>query len=160
MTDYTNRTIHRGDVFYVTKTPSYGSETESGRPAIVVSNDINNCNSNVIEIVYLTTKYKTPLPTHVTITTTGVTSTVLCEQITSIDTSRLSDYIGRCSKEDMDAIDHALLCSLSLNQDVQKSADTMTIMARQDDDHSFAKAMIERDMYKHLYEQLLDKLTK
>ena len=154
----TNRTIHRGDVFYITKTPTYGAETEAGRPAIVVSNDVNNCNSNVMEVVYLTTKYKTPQPTHVTITTTGVTSTVLCEQITSVDISRFSDYIGRCSDEDMADIDNALRCSLALN-DSDTSEDT-TIIVRQDNDHAFAKVMIERDMYKTLYEQLLDKITK
>lgn len=155
MTGFANRSIHRGDVFYITKGPSSGSETESGRPAVVVSNDINNANSNTIEVVYLTTKYKTPLPTHVVITTTGVTSTVLCEQITSVDISRLSDYIGRVSKEDMDDIDKALMCSLSLNG---IRNDTMTIAAKQDD--NYTKIVIERDMYKTLYEQLLDKLTK
>lgn len=154
----TNRTIHRGDVFYITKTPTYGAETEAGRPAVVVSNDVNNCNSNVMEVVYLTTKYKTPQSTHVTITTTGVTSTVLCEQITSVDISRFSDYIGRCSDEDMADIDNALRHSLALND--SGTSESTTITVRQDDDHAFAKAMIERDMYKKLYEQLLDKITK
>ena len=154
----TNRTIHRGDVFYITKTPTYGAETEAGRPAVVVSNDANNCNSNVMEVVYLTTKYKTPQPTHVTITTTGVTSTVLCEQITSVDISRFSDYIGRCSDEDMADIDNALRHSLALND--SGTSESTTITVHQDSDHAFAKAIFERDMYKTLYEQLLDKITK
>lgn len=48
-----------------------GSEQHSDRPAVVVSNNKNNENSNVIEIVYMTTQPKTDLPTHVTVRSTG-----------------------------------------------------------------------------------------
>lgn len=37
----------------------------------------NNENSNVVEIVYMTTQPKTDLPTHVTVRSTGRPSTVL-----------------------------------------------------------------------------------
>ena len=36
-----------------------------GRPAVIVSNDKNNAKSNTVEVVYMTTKPKTDLPTHV-----------------------------------------------------------------------------------------------
>ena len=38
-----------------------------GRPAVIISNDIGNNAGPVLEIVYLTTQEKKPLPTHVKI---------------------------------------------------------------------------------------------
>lgn len=80
--------IKRGEMFYISRGgASYnGSEQHSDRPAVVVSNNKNNENSNVIEIVYMTTQPKTDLPTHVTVRSTGRISTVLCEQVYSVST--------------------------------------------------------------------------
>lgn len=71
--------IKRGEMFYISRGGvSYsGSEQHSDRPAVVVSNDKNNENSNVVEVVYMTTQPKTDLPTHVTVRSTGRPSTVL-----------------------------------------------------------------------------------
>ena len=75
--------IKRGEMFYISRGGvSYsGSEQYSDRPAVVVSNDKNNENSNVVEVVYMTTQPKTDLQTHVTVRSTGRPSTVLCEQV-------------------------------------------------------------------------------
>ena len=55
--------IKRGEMFYISRGGvSYsGSEQHSDRPAVVVSNDKNNENSNVVEVVYMTTQPKTDL---------------------------------------------------------------------------------------------------
>ena len=92
-----------------------GHEQQSGRPAVIVSNDKNNEHSSVLEMVYLTTAAKTSLPTHVTIRSAPRVSTVLCEQVHSVDTSRVKDYCGRCTEQELQAIDTALLISLGLN---------------------------------------------
>ena len=77
--------IKRGEMFYISRGgASYnGSEQHADRPAVVVSNNKNNENSNVVEVVYMTTQPKTDLPTHVTIRSTGRISTALCEQVYS-----------------------------------------------------------------------------
>lgn len=92
-----------------------GSEQHSDRPAVVVSNDKNNENSNVVEVVYMTTQPKTDLPTHVTVRSTGRPSTVLCEQVYSVSTERIGTYIGECSDKEMENIDIALMISLQLS---------------------------------------------
>ena len=104
----------RGDVYFVEKFRSVGSEQQAGRPAVIVSNNTNNDTSSTVEIVYLTTQKKPPMPTHVRIKTTGTPSTVLCEQVHTVDMQRLMDYCGSCTKEEMQAIDRALLVSLNL----------------------------------------------
>lgn len=105
----------RGDIYYVDAYPTVGHEQQPGRPAVIVSNDKNNEHSSVLEMVYLTTAAKTSLPTHVTICSAPRVSTVLCEQVHSIDTSRVKDFCGRCTEQELQAIDMALLISLGLN---------------------------------------------
>lgn len=109
--------IKRGEMFYISRGgASYnGSEQHSDRPAVVVSNNKNNENSNVVEVVYMTTQPKTDLPTHVTVRSTGRISTVLCEQVYSVSTERVGTYIGECTDKEMENIDIALMISLQLD---------------------------------------------
>ena len=75
----------------------------------------------MIEVVYLTTAPKTDLPTHVTIRSTGRTSTVLCEQVTSVSVDRVNNYIGQVSEQEMKNIDIALMISLAIGEDTKLS---------------------------------------
>ena len=99
--------IRRGEIFYIARGggATNGSEQFADRPAVVVSNDENNKHSGVIEVVYMTTQPKTDLPTHVTIRSTGRISTVLCEQVSSVSTERVNNYIGQVSEQEMKNID-------------------------------------------------------
>lgn len=111
----TPRKIMRGEIYYIYEKPVTGSEQRSGRPAIIVSNDICNATSQVVEVVYLTLRRKPPLPTHVIIHSGPCTnSTVLCEQITSVDVSRIGNYMCRIPEDLEEALDKALMVSLSL----------------------------------------------
>ena len=109
--------IRRGEIFYIARGggATSGSEQFADRPAVVVSNDENNKHSGVIEVVYMTTQPKTDLPTHVTIRSTGRISTVLCEQVSSVSTDRVNNYIGQVSEQEMKNIDIALMISLQLS---------------------------------------------
>ena len=59
---------------------------------------------------------KSDLPTHVKIDADGLktASTVLLEQIRTIDKSRLGQYVGRTDKDTMGKIDYALIASFGL----------------------------------------------
>ena len=108
--------IRRGEIFYIARWgATNGSEQFADRPAVVVSNDENNKHSGVIEVVYMTTQPKTDLPTHVTVRSTGRLSTVLCEQVSSVSTDRVNNYIGQVSEQEMKNIDIALMISLQLS---------------------------------------------
>ena len=71
--------------------------------------------SPVVEVVYLTCQYKKPMPTHVRIESAGKRSTVLCEQISSVDVSRLGDFKGHLTDREMAQVDVALMASLDLH---------------------------------------------
>lgn len=157
--------IMRGDIFYVEKCGSTtGSEQDAGRPAVIVSNKKNNQHSGTVEIVYCTTKPKAVLPTHCTIYTTKVASTVLCEQITTVDKKRLGDYIGTCTDEEMARIDAAICISLGFDEESKQQCNpflrekSVILTERQMTEEQLALVRCERDTYKNLYEALLNKL--
>ena len=169
--------IERGDIFYVYKNaPTYGSEQMAGRPAIIVSNDKNNQSSETVEVVYLTTQPKTPLPTHVTIRSTSRVSTALCEQITTVSIERLGDYVGKTSKAEMANLETAMLVSLDLYtgevkekvvevpvevvKEVVKEVQAPVEAELAGEISNVAAIIAERDTYKRLYEGLLDRLIK
>ncbi len=108
--------IHRGDIFWVRQDlNSVGSEIRKNRPAIIVSNDRNNTYSETVEIVYLTTAEKKPMPTHVVINTMGKQSTALCECVYTVDKARLENYYCTLTEEETKLIDEALLVSLGVS---------------------------------------------
>ena len=119
-TTKTNHIFKRGQIYYI-KNPEYsqvtGSEQTPGRPAVIISNDIGNGKSPVLEIVYLTTKEKKPMPTHtsVLVPSTGIVSTSICEQIFTVSKERAVRYLGQCTQKEMDDIDNAILVSIGLS---------------------------------------------
>lgn len=113
--------IKRGDIFYIANSKYYATdpENEAGRPAIIVSNDILNKSSSVVEVVYLTTRDKKPMPTHVGIVC-KIPSTALCETIYTVTKDRIGDFIKSCSAEEMAAIDKAMAVSLGLSVSIER----------------------------------------
>lgn len=130
--------MKRGDIFYIARGGAVtGSEQYADRPAIIVSNNECNKYSSVIEVVYITTQPKADLPTHVTIRSTGRTSIALCEQVSSISTDRVNNYIGQVTDQEMKNIDIALMISLGLNGDtnaVSQYKDTIQKQLKEIDD--------------------------
>ena len=112
--------IKRGDIFWVENEGAVGSEEGKSRSCIIVSNNMANRYSPVLEVVYVTCKEKKDLPTHVTIRRTQTQSTALCEQITTISTRRLKDKVGHLTKTEIDNIDIALAISLGIEMPAPK----------------------------------------
>lgn len=106
-------TCKRGDVLWVNFGINVGCEQNGNRPAIIVSNDVCNKVSATVTVVPLTSKKKTSLPTHVLITSSDCdelssTSLALCEQVRTIDKSRIGNKMGKISAVKMEAISTAL----------------------------------------------------
>ena len=106
--------MKRGEIYIIKRRDTVGSEIMKARPGVIVSNDVLNATGDVVEVVYLTTAPRKELPTHVCIHATGTPSTVLCEQIDSVSVRLIGERVGKCTDEEMDAIDQALFCSLGL----------------------------------------------
>lgn len=105
----------RGEIYYVARSYTQGEAPESGRPAVIVSNDMLNEFRDVYEVVYLTMQEDNDLPTHVTVRGTGKTSIALCERVEAVHKSRMRDYIAKCSEAEMEAIDTALMVAFGID---------------------------------------------
>lgn len=163
--------LHRGEIYYISRGgASYGHEQQADRPAVIVSNEKNNENSEVVEVAYLTTRPKTDLPTHAVIRSTGRVSTVLCEQIVSVSVDRIAGYIGQVSEQEQKNIDTALMISLALDGGTKTSKQYGETIKQKNGEIECLKAEIadlqqsmirletERDTFKQLYESLLAKV--
>ena len=155
--------IERGDIFYVGLTTFVtGREQWAGRPGIIVSNDQNNLHSETVEVVYCTTRYKPNLPTHTTVLSTPYESTVLCEQVTTVDISRLGNYIGRCTEKEMCEIDRCIRVSLGLQEDKTAKPNPAYVPPmgnRQKENEEMIARRVERDTYRKMYEIVVEKLA-
>ena len=155
-----SKKFYRGDIFYIRPAAYTGSEQQGGRPGIIVSNDLNNEFSKAVEVVYLTTQDKPPLPTHVSINSAAKKSVALCEQITTVSVDRLGDYIGTATPAELQSVEQALIVSLGMDS----GTDVTSLMeawrtavlewdaSRKIDNENTAyiRACAERDAYKEL----------
>lgn len=91
------------------------------RPGIIVSNDVGNEHAPIVEIVYLTSRDKKPMPTHVRIKSSPVPSIALCEQIETIYKKRIGTYLGKTTMDEMKRIDKALVVSIGLGGEMKMS---------------------------------------
>ena len=108
--------MRRGEIYYIKNENAVGCEQRGIRPAVIVGNDVGNKYSPILLVVYFTTQTKKHLPTHVYVRGHG---TALCEQIFTIDKTRLLQKKGECTSSDMKRINKALCISLGMEETCQ-----------------------------------------
>ena len=111
--------IKRGEIILANLEPVVGSEQGRIRPVLVIQNDYSNEFSPTTIIVPITTKiYTKEFPTNVEVESneSGLKnkSTILLNQIRTIDKSRIRKKIFTLSKEIMGKVDLAISVSLGL----------------------------------------------
>ena len=164
--------MKRGEIYYIESTyRETGSEQRGGRPAVIVSNDKNNENSEVVEVVYMTTKPKKRPP-----------NSCIYPERTLPFYRLMRTGKQRKREKDRDAdrkIDKERarsrgLCSGNLSGDrlhakpAAKEAEHLLEeiskqplrIVQQDPDVEKIKLETERDLYRNLYNELLNKTMK
>ncbi len=98
--------INKGDVYYANLNPVIGSEQGGIRPVVILQNDIGNKYSPTTIVAPMTTKSKTYVPMHVRLKESFLAkrSTLLLEQIRTIDKRWLIKKIGSLSEKSMTEI--------------------------------------------------------
>ncbi|MFH1445148.1 MAG: type II toxin-antitoxin system PemK/MazF family toxin [Nanoarchaeota archaeon] len=112
--------IRRGDIFLANLEPIKRSEQGGVRPVLVVQNDISNKYSPVSIVAAITSKvFEKEFPTNVFISKReselSKDSTILLNQIRTIDKSRLIKKAGSLDLQLMGKVDLALRISLALS---------------------------------------------
>ena len=110
--------------------PTY---VQSGRrPVLVISNDLNNRYGTILTVIPFTGSPKRlDMPTHVVVVPSDVrngyqpseiyASTLLCEQVTVLDKTRLVGYVGTVVNPDLMArVETALLTQVGISQTRQE----------------------------------------
>ena len=112
--------IKRGDIILVNLEPVKGSEQGGVRPCLIIQNDKGNKYSPLTIIAPLTSKeFTKEFPTNVFVSKedSGLDkdSTILLNQIKTIDKSRIMKKISSLSSFFMNQVDMATKISLALN---------------------------------------------
>jgi mRNA interferase MazF len=117
---YTPSGPRRGEIWDVNWSPGRGAEQQGTRPALIVQNDRGNTSHTYpLTIVASMSRTERELPLHVRIAPTeenGLTdyTDVKCEQLMTIEKSRLLRRRGTISSEELSKVDIALRLSLNL----------------------------------------------
>jgi mRNA interferase MazF len=115
-----NPSPRRGEIWDVNWSPGRGAEQQGTRPALIIQNDRGNASSSYpLTIVASMSRTERELPLHVRIAPNkenGLTdyTDVKCEQIMTIEKSRLLRRRGSITPEELRLVDVALKLSLSL----------------------------------------------
>jgi len=104
--------IRRGKVFLVNFDPTLGAEVRKSRPAVVVSNDINNAHSPILSIAPITSNITKVYSFEVEIPSgTGglkTRSKIMVNQTRAVDKLRLIKKLGQLPAPIMKDVDRAL----------------------------------------------------
>jgi mRNA interferase MazF len=110
--------VRRGEIYYVDWSPGRGSEQAGTRPALIIQNDVGNQFGSTTIVAAISTRQTRAYPFQVAVTTgeSGLPrdSIVKCEQIQTIDQTRLGRLVGALEAEKVTEVDFALQRSLGL----------------------------------------------
>ena len=119
MSNHSNIPVKRGEIYYADLSPVVGSEQGGIRPVLIIQNDVGNRYSpTVIAAAITSQRDKAKLPTHIELSAQSCglqkDSTVLLEQVRTIDKKRLRERMGEITPETMNSINSALSISFGL----------------------------------------------
>lgn len=110
-----NREILRGEIYWVNLDPTIGSEVKKTRPAVIVSNNIQNKISKRVIVIPITSQIKIIYPFEAKIIVAAKEAKALSDQIRTIDKLRLGKRIGKLDKFELIDIEKAIKLTLSLD---------------------------------------------
>lgn len=114
MTSMINKEVKRGEVYWVNLDPTQGSEIQKTRPAVILSNNIQNKMSSRIVVIPITSNTDKVFPFEAKIILKKKNAKALTDQVRSIDKARLGDCICMLTKAEINDIERAMKVTLSL----------------------------------------------
>ena len=111
--------MKRGDIYMAGLDPVVGSEQGGTRPVVIIQNDLGNLHAPTVIVIPLTAStHKRDLPTHAVISQGegGLrrTSIALCEQVRTLEKTRLGRKIGSLSPRSLRSVETALQTALDM----------------------------------------------
>jgi mRNA interferase MazF len=107
--------IKRGEIYFCYLDGIVGSEQGGIRPVLIIQNDVSNRHAPTTIVLPITSQQgKNPLPTHVKLSPDcGLhkESTILAEQVRTVDKKRLKSKLGAVNSGEMGRVDDAVRVS-------------------------------------------------
>ena len=100
--------MNRGDVYWVNLDPTTGSEINKLRPCVLVGATPINQARHTVVVVPLSTSANARPPITISVSCLGKEVTAICDQIRTVDKSRLKNPAGHLSENDLDSLDDGL----------------------------------------------------
>ncbi len=110
----TDRSINRGDIWWVSLDPTQGSEIKKTRPCVVLTHDTLNQLRRTVVIIPLSTAAKPHPPITVPVTCEGSAVVAVVDQIRAVAKHRLKSKVESLSIDELDEISQALSSILEL----------------------------------------------
>lgn len=170
--------FERGEIYGVRMDAGFGSEQGYFRPGVVVSSDIGNRTNPTVNMCFTTTKPK-DMGINFSTMASGRESWVLCNQIATVDKSRLGTMMGKLNPYEMKKLDKCLEKVFDLgyvDEETEKEIETLkTEKAGLQTDIEILKAQlaakdeekkdellslrVESEMWQKLYMKALDQVV-
>jgi mRNA interferase MazF len=106
--------MNRGDIYWVDLNPTKGSEINKKRPCVIVSATPINRARNTVIVVPLSTAARPRPPIVIPVECLDKKVVAVCDQIRTVDKSRLAEAAGKLSEKDIDILDDSLRQVLTL----------------------------------------------
>lgn len=115
--------VFRGEIYMVDFGEGEGESVHQGRrPCVIISNDVGNRYSNIVNVCLLTTKImKKQYPTHLKLTPNELNklklpSTLMAEQVRTIGRERLWFKIGKLTDEEIHKMDEVIQVTFGIKE--------------------------------------------
>jgi mRNA interferase MazF len=110
-----NRSIRRGDIWWVRLDSRIGGEIKKERPAVVVSNNSSNKHLNRVQLIPLSSHTGKVFPSEAVVTIKGLPNKAMADQIMTASKQRLSNKIGSVTKKELLSIEAAIRIQLAIS---------------------------------------------
>src|SRR5271168_1476855 len=97
--------MKRGDIYWVDLNPTKGSEINKLRPCVLIGATPINQARHTVVVIPLSTSSKARPPLTIAVSCLGKKVTAICDQIRTVDKSRISKFAGNLSVHDLNALE-------------------------------------------------------
>lgn len=146
------RTIKKGELYWINTSDAIGGEEKTGRPGVIISSNYSNERFSSVIIAYTTTTPKTGGIYPFTYAS-GIKSHVMCNQLRTIDKSRIEKYMGTLTEMEMSMVERGIRGALDIKYgDLEDELQTYRDLADQQN--------VEIAMLRKQYQIVLDQLVE
>ena len=149
----------RGQIYYVKFDDSIGSEMSVGRPALILSNDETIEKLNTVLVAFMTT---TPRKSKgiVKILLNGKPGYIMCNQIQTLDKSRLSSFKCKLGEDVMRRVETALMYSFGCASVNIEEEEVEEKPVEVEPSAELIVAKKESELYQNLYTKAMARLAE